>query len=288
MASISPYNPLSRTSSSYYPQTYSIHPSKLREAQEKKMAYTQAYQLAQRARGKLQKEASQHDHNLRLLVGHANLLDSLMIALAEAEREQEHWFNEVVQGSIAAEEEEEEYEEESRDWPDQTIDGQGWLAADYYSDSDSADSDSDSESEVDSDEEMEDVDYSIPTMTRKSSHKSIPSYFETVIGVSEVDECGEDLEDQDEDGMYPLRRTPSHGSPPLLVEDLSDDDEEESTPPSPPQLSLPFTSIKGKERILTTAFYDKHPDSSPISSHHAAFLDGNEFIHRPASMISTF
>lgn len=239
------------------------------------MAYTQTFQLAQRARGKLQREASQHDHNLRLLVGHANLLDSLMIALSEAEREQEQWFNEVVRGSMAAEDEDDiEEEAESRDWPEQSCEEQGWLAADY-SDSDS---DEDSESEMDSDEEMEDVEYTMPRLTRKSSYRSLPSYFQTTIGVSEVDEYDEDFED--EDGMYPLTRTLSHGSPPQLVADLTDDEEEESTPPSPPQLSLPFTPVKGKERIETTFF-----EENSHSPRHERFLDG---IHRSSSIISSF
>lgn len=253
------------------------------------MAYTQTYQLAQRARVKLQKEASQHDHNLRLLVGHANLLDSLMISLAEAEREQEQWFDEVVQGNMAAELEEDEErakEELQQNWPEQSSEGHGWLAADYYSDSDS---ESDSESEVDSDEELEDAEYThMPALTRKASQRILPSYFNhTVIGVgvSEVDDYDEDFEDEDEDGMYPLRRTSSHGSPPQLVADLSDDEDEEATPPSPPQISLPFTSAKGNERIETSSFFEDHPTPSPISSHHAPFLDG---IHGPASMISTF
>lgn len=274
MASVLPYNPLSRTSSSYYPQTHSIHPSKLREAQEKKMAYTQTFQLAQRARGKLQREASQHDHNLRLLVGHANLLDNLMIALAEAEREQDKWFCDVVRGSIAAEDEEEE--EESRDWPEQSYEGHGWLAVDY-SDSESEE---DSESEADSDEEVEDVQYPMPRLTRKSSHRSLSSYLHPTIGVSEVDEYDKDFED--EDGMYPLMRASSYGSPPQLVADLTDDEEEESTPPpSPPQLSLPFTPVKGQERIVTTSFFGDNPHSSQ----HETFLDG---IHPPPSLISTF
>jgi len=240
------------------------------------MAYTQTFQLAQRARGKLQREASQHDHNLRLLVGHANLLDNLMISLAEAEREQEQWFNEVVRGSIAAEDEEEdvEEEEESRDWPEQSYEGHGWLAVDYSE----SESEEDSESEADSDEEMEDVQYTMPHLPQKPSHRSLSSYFQTTIGVSEVDEYDGDFED--EDGMYPLTRASSHGSPPQLVADLTDDEEEESTPPSPPQLSLPFTPVKGKERIATASFFGQNPHSS----HHQTFLDG---IH-PPSLISTF
>ncbi|RPB20731.1 hypothetical protein L211DRAFT_870469 [Terfezia boudieri ATCC MYA-4762] len=280
MASLLPYNHLTRTSSSHCQQTHSIHPSKLREAQEKKMAYTQTFQLAQRARGKLQREAAQHDHNLRLLVGHANLLDNLMIALADAEREQEQWFNEVVRGSVAAEDEEEEEQEqeqeESRDWPEQCYESHGWLAVDY---SDSESEEEDSGSEADSDEEMEDVQYAMPHLLRKPLHQSLSSYVQATIGVSEVDEYDEDFED--EDGMYPLTRASSHGSPPQLVADYTDDEEDESTPPSPRQLSLPFTPVKGKERIETTSFFGEDPHSS----HHQTFLDG---IHPPSDLISAF
>ena len=52
------------------------------------MSITQTYYLSHKARAKLSREAAQPDHDLRLLVGHANLLDSLMLELAEAEQEQ--------------------------------------------------------------------------------------------------------------------------------------------------------------------------------------------------------
>ncbi|KAF5016838.1 hypothetical protein F66182_11352, partial [Fusarium sp. NRRL 66182] len=66
---------------------------------KKKMSITQTYYLAHTARGKLSKEAARADHDLRLLVGHANLLDSLMLDLANAEREQEQWFNNTVRNA---------------------------------------------------------------------------------------------------------------------------------------------------------------------------------------------
>ena len=78
-----------------------------RPAKKQKMSITQTYFLAHSARGKLSKEASRGDHNLRLLVGHANMLDTLMLDLANAEQEQERWFNKSVSG---AREEEEEVE----------------------------------------------------------------------------------------------------------------------------------------------------------------------------------
>lgn len=60
------------------------------------MTLTQTYRLAHRARGKLSSEASRGDHDLRLLVGHANLLDSLMVELQDAEREQDAWFEKSI------------------------------------------------------------------------------------------------------------------------------------------------------------------------------------------------
>jgi hypothetical protein len=68
------------------------------------MSITQTYFLAHSARGKLSKEAARPDHDLRLLVGHANMLDSLMLDLANAEQEQERWFNNIVSGSASEEE----------------------------------------------------------------------------------------------------------------------------------------------------------------------------------------
>jgi len=81
------------------------HPQK-----KQKMSITQTYFLAHSARGKLSKEAARADHDLRLLVGHANLLDSLMLDLANAEQEQEQWFTKSVSQS------EETVEEPEADW----------------------------------------------------------------------------------------------------------------------------------------------------------------------------
>jgi hypothetical protein len=85
--------------------TKSAHSIYTRPQKKQKMSITQTYFLAHSARGKLSKEAARADHDLRLLVGHANMLDSLMLDLANAEQEQERWFNKTVSGT---EEEEEE------------------------------------------------------------------------------------------------------------------------------------------------------------------------------------
>lgn len=47
------------------------------------MSLSDTYFLASRARSKLTREATRGDHDLRVLVSHANLLDSLMDSLAE-------------------------------------------------------------------------------------------------------------------------------------------------------------------------------------------------------------
>jgi len=95
-----------------------------RPAKKQKMSITQTYFLAHSARGKLSREASRPDHDLRLLVGHANMLDSLMLDLANAEQEQERWFNNIVTGSSTQEEEStqekvETIQEESEDEEEQ-------------------------------------------------------------------------------------------------------------------------------------------------------------------------
>lgn len=56
------------------------------------MPITDTYLLVRSARSKLSSEAARPDHNLRFLVGHANLLDTLMLDLAHAERAQEAWY----------------------------------------------------------------------------------------------------------------------------------------------------------------------------------------------------
>ena len=84
----------------------SSHSIYARPQKKQRMSITQTYFLAHSARGKLSKEAARADHDLRLLVGHANMLDSLMLDLASAEQEQERWFNNTVSGAHEEEEEE--------------------------------------------------------------------------------------------------------------------------------------------------------------------------------------
>jgi len=209
------------------------------------MSVTQTYYLAHTARGKLSHEASRADHNLRLLVGHANLLDSLMLELAEAEQEQESWFNQSVKKATKTE------EPRHIQWADTIVEEpeEDWEAED-------ADS-SDSESDYDSDEEME---------TGVASLQSVITSF------AEVEEEFED-DEEDMEGLS-LHRTPSHSQSPPELDHDSDSSEDESMPPSPPADILPSFSEKQRQQIATTGYYSKSKASIPASSEQTFFEEG--------------
>ncbi len=179
-----------------------------RPPKKQKMSISQTYFLAHSARGKLSKEASRADHDLRLLVGHANLLDSLMLDLASAEQEQEQWFNKSLSQS------EEAVQEPEADWE--------------ADDAEASDSDSDS----DYDEDVEMVSQSTTTTT--------------IVTATEVDEEVFDEDDEEDYGDLALTRTVSRHSPPELSEDSESESEDEHMPPSPP--SATFDSFTEHQR----------------------------------------
>lgn len=175
----------------------------LRQAAIKKnMSITQTYYLAHKARAKLSREAAQPDHDLRLLVGHANLLDSLMLELADAEREQERWFNQSVRGASNT-------KERHVQWADQAV----------------------AEEEYDSDDDIEMSDNNV-TIRPQPIKAASPRL---------IDDDDMEEDDLEEDyAQLELVRTHSHSnSPPELVEeDFSESSDDESMPPSPPQPAL--------------------------------------------------
>lgn len=179
--------------------------------QKKTMSVTQTYFLAHKARAKLAREASRADHDLRLLVGHANLLDGLMLELADAEREQESWFNSSVRGAAAA--------EERVEYEDAIAEEDEW-------DSDESSSDEDSDFEED-DVEMEDA----------TVHR---------VPASRIEYEDDDEEDDEDFAELELVRTPSHSSPPELDDD-EDTSDDESMPPSPPTATLRFSEKDAQE-----------------------------------------
>ncbi|KAF2280174.1 uncharacterized protein EI97DRAFT_113760 [Westerdykella ornata] len=207
---------------------------------KQKMSLTQTYYIAATARSKLGREAMRPDHDLRLLVGHANLLDSLMLELAEAEKKQEEWFNNTVREASRG--------KESRhiQWADR-------IAEEAEDDSD-ADSDASSESDF----YDEEGDFDMIAVPRHIV--SAPVHIST----TEVSEEDEDEEDQyadlEDDEDLALTRVPSQ-SPPELVHD-EDSDDEHSPPNTPPQPTLQFSE---KEAMLTTSFYDKNAHPTYLS-----------------------
>ncbi|KAH7138913.1 hypothetical protein B0J11DRAFT_515609 [Dendryphion nanum] len=193
---------------------------------KQKMSLTQTYYIAASARSKLGKEACRADHNLRLLVGHANLLDSLMIELADAEKRQEEWFNNTVRKASKAE------EARHIQWADVI---------------EEVDEDDESDSESESDFYDEEGDFDMVSMPRHliSSPVQITT---TEMDDEEDDDFYDDLED---DADLALTRVPSQSPPELVLDDESDD---EASPTTPPQPTMEFSE---KEAMLTTSFYEK-------------------------------
>jgi hypothetical protein len=200
-------------------------------SKKQKMSLTRTYAVASTARSKLGREASRADHNLRRLVGHANLLDTLMVDLADAEREQEAWFNSSVSKASPS---------NSRhiQWFD--------SIQEDFEDNDS-DSDSDDESDdgsiYDEDAEM----LNIPVRRIRAAPVIIESEATDLSDDEDEAEFDEEFDDE-----HALVRILSKHSPPELALDDSDS-EDDSMPPSPNQ---PTMELSEKERQqLSTALY---------------------------------
>ncbi|KAI0181099.1 hypothetical protein GGR52DRAFT_18813 [Hypoxylon sp. FL1284] len=249
----SPFNP--------HPSPSSLPP--------RKMSVRQTYFLAHKARAKLSHEAARPDHNLRLLVGHANLLDSLMVDLAEAQREQESWFNQSVRGASP------KTEERHVQWADEVAVEDDWEA-------DSSDSDSDSsEDDDDDDVEMPDV---LPLRRIPSHTAPLSPQLHTI-----MDEDEDDFEDDDDEdyGDLSLTRISSHSvaSPPELEHD-SDSSEDESMPPSPPTASIPTFTQKQEES--TVQYYDSRQDEGGEDNKADFYSEGYYLPPRnPARIVSS-
>lgn len=63
------------------------------------MATITAQALAKKAWAKLSREADRPDQSLRLLVGHASLLDSVMLEITHTESELQSWFDQSIWGT---------------------------------------------------------------------------------------------------------------------------------------------------------------------------------------------
>lgn len=210
------------------------------------MSITQTYFLAHKARAKLSREAAQPDHNLRLLVGHANLLDSLMLDLADAEREQESWFTQSVQGASTNSKAEERHIQ----WVDSIGHEDDW-------DVDSSDSDSDSSEDEDEDEDIEMEDAPVPLSRIPSRAVPPPS---PMLQPMDTDfDDGDEEEEEDYDSLT-LTRSQSHSASPPELEHDEDPSDDESMPPSPPIVNIPSFSQKQRETTVSTKYFDPTQD----------------------------
>jgi hypothetical protein len=209
----------SRPFNSLHSSTQSSNNNLRQATLRKNMSITQTYYLAHKARAKLSREAAQPDHDLRLLVGHANLLDTLMVELADAGREQERWFNQTIRAPttkksqhiqwadrIEESSEEEEFDDDSSDSGSDVSEGDYAMAEDR-------------EGEEIMEDDLEE-DYAQLELVRTPSHSS---------------------------------------SPPELIEHDSDSSEDESMPPSPPTEQLPFSTTNEKQvaKSVTSETYEE-------------------------------
>lgn len=196
------------------------------------MSITQTYFLAHSARGKLSKEAARPDHDLRLLVGHANMLDSLMLDLATAEQEQERWFNNIVNGSQEEEQERHRHVETIVEDPELEM-------------------------------EVEDA----ASSEEESEDEEKPN---TKITAIEVDSDMSEDDDEENDDLT-LVRTASRHSPPELSLDTDSDSDDDQMPPSPPMMTIEVLSEKQRQAIATTSFYDANDNTSLSPEESEAF-----------------
>lgn len=224
------------------------------------MSLTQTYMLATVARRQLQKEAARPDHDLRLLVGHANLLDGLMLDLAHAEQEQESWFNQSVSSAANTTTTATEQSKHVQ-WADSHTIPEEAVEEDIYD-------------EDDSDDDDEDDEEPIQIAPRTVRNTKVPQITTTPVFDQDSDDEDEDQEmDDDFDEELTLTRSPSHSSsfsaaslsssPPELLQDSEDSESEDDSmmmPPSPPSTDFPLNILSQKQRqaIATTSLYQSN------------------------------
>jgi hypothetical protein len=192
-------------------------------------------------------------------VGHANLLDYLMLELADAEREQERRYNQSIHHHSSSEPKHirwapsviKEEDEPEENWDEDA------------SSSDSSDSDSDDEEINFSNDDRFFIEptpiTTSPAFTSSSTRNTSSSvsspkpypvaHVREIENIDEEDHYEDDLEEDYAD--LALTRTNSHSQhPPELLSDEESEDDELS-PPSPPQLSFDhFSAAEEREEVL--------------------------------------
>jgi hypothetical protein len=245
------------------------------------MSITQTYYLAHTARSKLSKEAGRADHDLRLLVGHANLLDSLMLDLANAEREQEQWFNNTVRNATK------KAQPSHIRWAD-TIEEESME--DYSEEEDDSDLSDDDYSDYDEEEDEEKFEELTAIYTAAAVAKPLrraPSP-PALISMDELSSDEEDEEEEEEVARLTLTRSPSRQhsppaqSPPELLDDLSSD-EEDSMPPSPEQLTMDAFASTSTQKHPT-----KRDNTLLTDTESQSMFEEHGFIHHQGTMIPAY
>jgi hypothetical protein len=255
--------------------TRTVYPADIRTQplsnKRQKMSLTQAYVVAHTARSKLVREASRSEHRLRFLVGHANLLDSLMGELAEAEREQEQWFEATVNGAVKA-----------SAGGSKLVEHADVVVAELDAESEESDDSDDGDDDDDDDnDDVKVIEVGMSAAQRpllrsdrrreqqlRLQRQSAPPPSVTVVSIDsneaeEEEEEEEEVEYEDDEadfGDLALVRTTSRPLPPDLLSDSdddSDDDDDDGMPPSPPQPVLHDFSDAQRKAISTTSYYDQ-------------------------------
>ncbi|KAF2860261.1 hypothetical protein K470DRAFT_72661 [Piedraia hortae CBS 480.64] len=193
------------------------------------------YSVAATARSKLGREANRSDHNLRVLVGHANFLDSLMLQLQEAERERNEWCRSFSVDRIEelAEDDDDDKEEEEDDDDEEEKEGIFQIPLHRQDSLDcSYDADAEDEASEDGDDDVDDeADHQTNDDTQVTPTKPINEVDAPHSTYSSYAAYPEDYFDEDE-GDYALGRVSSRL--PDLLQDESDTEEEDQGPVSPP------------------------------------------------------
>ncbi|KAF3483001.1 uncharacterized protein GIQ15_02325 [Arthroderma uncinatum] len=273
-----------------------IHPSKKRD-----MSLSQTYVLAHTARAKLSREAARADHELRLLVGHANMLDNLMVELAEAEKEREAWFNHNIRSRASSAASTTPIApapvsagSKRIQWLDTVVSHRETLSDDDDDDDDneewdvSSDSDSDDSSDYETDgdffvnvtakhtsypappaaaaTELYPIKYTSATTTTATSHVYAQADFDLDLA-AEYDEG--DYDDYDDGDELALTRTSSRQhQPPELLHDSDEESEDDMLPLSPPQPTFDTFSAsrESEEETLVTASASKESTGKGIDA----------------------
>ena len=234
------------TTASHNSSIYSRPSSFSQARRQQKPTLVDNYILAHTARRKLSDEAQRSDHRLRQLVGHANMLDALMLDLHHAELARERRVNEASRS------------------------GRGSSSMRYTSaipeedlhnldeaDSDDSDSDSDSDSDVYS---MLDVDTDVEQGRPVADAQISPA--DANCEQEAVDDAHMCMDEDHYNEDLALARTHSHSpfassSPvPELISDSDESDDDTSTSPTSP----PLPTIRD---FATAPAFGHKQDASP-------------------------